>query len=257
MMSTTQLRVCSDDGVQRPVRTAGPTERDSAAALAEMAIGWHTAPDEDTAAGRITQAVVGVVAGAESAGVSRLHGRRRRPTGHGPTDETAAAMGRLPTGADDGPWRQTVAERQPIGIPAMFAETRWPAFTARAAELGVAAMVCLPLVAGGALGTLNLYSGTPGAFVDVDADTAMVFATHAALALRSHAERANLERALTTRDRIGQAKGIVMVRHELTAAQAYDRLVAASQHANIKLGAVADWLVEEHLRTASGATVDA
>lgn len=257
-MATTSgpLRVCSDDGVRTSDRTPEPSARNLVAAPAEV-VAWHTAPDADGAAASITQAVVDVVASAESAGISWLHGRRHRPTGHGPTDETAAAMGRLHTGTADGPWRQALADRRPVEISAMVAETRWPAFTARAAELGVAAMLCLPLVVERGLGTLDLHSGTPGAFRDVDVEAAMVFATHAALALRSHAERANLERALATRDRIGQAKGIVMVRHELTAEQAYDRLVAASQHANIKLTDVADWLVDEQQRSVPGAAADA
>jgi AmiR/NasT family two-component response regulator len=59
-----------------------------------------------------------------------------------------------------------------------------------------------------------------------------------------HAEIANLRVALTTRDVIGQAKGILMERHGLTADEAFDRLVTMSQHTNVKVREVAQYLVE-------------
>jgi AmiR/NasT family two-component response regulator len=57
-------------------------------------------------------------------------------------------------------------------------------------------------------------------------------------------EIVQLRRALTTRDVIGQAKGILMERHGLTADQAFRRLVEMSQHSNAKLADVAEYLVE-------------
>ncbi|MFP5071180.1 ANTAR domain-containing protein [Pseudonocardia nantongensis] len=222
--------------------------------LAEMVADWHAAADEDSAAGQITAAALGTVTGAESAGIAGMHGRGRL-TGHGPTDDTAATLGRLHTALDDGPCRHTLRDGLPLRIRDMTTETRWPEFTARAAELGVGGMLCLPLRAAGRdLGTLNLYARTPGAAPDGDTEELTVFTTHAALALHAHAERAHLGRAVQSRDRIGQAKGILMARHHLTAEQAFARLVAASQAANIKLTEVADWLVDEQQHRAQDAS---
>ena len=61
------------------------------------------------------------------------------------------------------------------------------------------------------------------------------------------AEVANLQRAIESRDVIGQAKGILMERHGLGPDQAFARLVAMSQNANVKLREVAESIVE--LRT--------
>lgn len=48
---------------------------------------------------------------------------------------------------------------------------------------------------------------------------------------------------MTTREIIGQAQGILIERHKITADQAFTTLVTASQSANIKLRDVAETLV--------------
>ena len=55
---------------------------------------------------------------------------------------------------------------------------------------------------------------------------------------------AALHRSLSTRDIIGQAKGILMERERLSAGQAFDRLRRASQGLNVKLSDIARKLTE-------------
>jgi AmiR/NasT family two-component response regulator len=55
---------------------------------------------------------------------------------------------------------------------------------------------------------------------------------------------ADLHAALTTREVIGQAQGILIERERITSEQAFDVLLRASQHLNIKLREVARTLVE-------------
>jgi AmiR/NasT family two-component response regulator len=50
--------------------------------------------------------------------------------------------------------------------------------------------------------------------------------------------------AVVNRDLIGQAKGILMERHRITADAAFTLLAAASQRKNVKLTDVAAHLVE-------------
>jgi AmiR/NasT family two-component response regulator len=45
----------------------------------------------------------------------------------------------------------------------------------------------------------------------------------------------HLQRALATRDAIGQAKGILMERFKITADEAFRLLVEASQHQNVRV----------------------
>jgi AmiR/NasT family two-component response regulator len=89
------------------------------------------------------------------------------------------------------------------------------------------------------------------AFDGEDADTAILLTAHLGvlLSLASMTAEANtralqLADAVSSRDVIGQAKGILMERERLTAGQAFDVLRAASQRLNRKLRDVA-----EHLAT--------
>ena len=62
-----------------------------------------------------------------------------------------------------------------------------------------------------------------------------LFARHAGLALRNVNERHHLQRALDGRTLTGQATGIVMTRHHLSATQAFEVIVRCSQNRNIRL----------------------
>ena len=73
-----------------------------------------------------------------------------------------------------------------------------------------------------------------------------LFASHAAIALSGARQNRQMNEALASRDAIGQAKGLLMARHNLTGLQAFDLLVRGSQESNIKLSEVATWLVNEH-----------
>ena len=59
----------------------------------------------------------------------------------------------------------------------------------------------------------------------------------------SSAEIEQLREALTTRDLIGQAKGILMERHRVSADGAFQLLVEISQRDNLKLREVAATVV--------------
>jgi AmiR/NasT family two-component response regulator len=72
----------------------------------------------------------------------------------------------------------------------------------------------------------------------------MLFATLAAIALAEAQRTGQLHTALGNRDLIGQAKGILMERHRMTADAAFGNLSQASQDVNMKLTAVAQHLVE-------------
>ncbi|CUR58831.1 hypothetical protein NOCA1160080 [metagenome] len=90
---------------------------------------------------------------------------------------------------------------------------------------------------------LNLYSTERD---DVDAstaETARLFATHAAIILGHAQEEDQLNHALLNRKLIGQAVGILMERYRIDADRAFQFLVRASSTSNIKLRDVAEELV--------------
>ncbi|MHA3703451.1 GAF and ANTAR domain-containing protein [Jatrophihabitans sp. YIM 134969] len=123
-------------------------------------------------------------------------------------------------------------------------EDRWAPFGARARELGVASMICVPLwVDERVMGTLSLYASGPAAFVATDRHVAEICAVVSAAAVADARRSEQLREALQRRDVIGQAKGILMERDRLTADQAFERLSWASQRLNRKLFVVAEEFV--------------
>jgi GAF domain-containing protein len=132
-----------------------------------------------------------------------------------------------------------------------IAETaQWPAFKAKAEQLGITSVLSTPLVhRGTTLGALNVY-GRDGALAGADRRIATLFADQAAvlvanaLALLGATQMTTqLEQALASREIIGEAKGILMERESCDRDQAFDILRRASQRENRKLRDLAEELV--------------
>jgi AmiR/NasT family two-component response regulator len=67
-----------------------------------------------------------------------------------------------------------------------------------------------------------------------------LFAAHCTATLAAAISREGAAAALASRDLIGQAKGILMVTQQVSAAEAFDLLRGASQALDVKLRDVAD-----------------
>jgi PAS domain-containing protein len=76
------------------------------------------------------------------------------------------------------------------------------------------------------------------------ADVAELLAVHFSLTVARVRKRENLERALETRQLIGQAVGVLVERRRLTATAAFEALVERSQLVNLKLREIARIVVE-------------
>ena len=126
----------------------------------------------------------------------------------------------------------------------MAHEQRWPRFAAAAGEAGAASMLSFQLyVEKDNLGALNLYSYRPNAFDDESEQVGLMFASHAAVAFADAQKIDQLNHKAAPRDLIGQAKGILMERYNISSDRAFAVLVRVSQHNNRKLRDVAEELV--------------
>ena len=67
---------------------------------------------------------------------------------------------------------------------------------------------------------------------------------YAGIALRSALEQDTLHEAAASRNRIGQAQGVLMALHQISPAQAFELMRQTSQRKNVKLSAVADMVVQ-------------
>jgi len=135
-------------------------------------------------------------------------------------------------------------DNKQVVIDDLETDTRWPSFTARAKELGIRSMICTPMEAAGRrLAVLSLISRSAEFVEDEDTPVmATVFAAHAAVAMTGARQVLEINGALTGRDVIGQAKGILMERFKITPDVAFAMLVRTSSVTNIKLRAVCDQL---------------
>ncbi|MEX1179145.1 MAG: GAF and ANTAR domain-containing protein [Nitriliruptor sp.] len=146
--------------------------------------------------------------------------------------------------ADEGPCLDALRDHAIYMIDDLELELRWPKYRALALELGVRSMLSYRLYAkGGTLGALDFYSGRPHVYSAFSKVIGQVFASHAGVALKGAITEAGLERAIQTRDVIGQAKGILMERHGLPATDAFAKLARISQDRNIPLRDLAEQLV--------------
>ena len=159
--------------------------------------------------------------------------------------EIAAQSDALQQELGEGPCIRSATDDTTIWIDDMRRETRWPTFCAAAADLGIGSMACFCLyIDGNDFGALNVHSTTPGAF---DRDARLVgelFAAHAATAFGAVREKEQLRAALTSRDLIGQAKGMLMERYQIDATAAFSLLARLSQDSNTKLVEIAARIIE-------------
>jgi len=145
----------------------------------------------------------------------------------------------------DGPCISAAKYQTVFRIEDTRQDQRWPEFNAEAVRLDVRSMLCVPLwIDERGLGALSLYADQTAAFNDLHERVTVLLATFAALAL-AEAQRADqMQDALANRDVIGQAKGILMERHGVSADVAFGVLSRISQAENMKLAVIAQRLVE-------------
>ena len=192
----------------------------------------------------IAVAAVRTVPGAEECGITYVIGRARVEP-RGGTGDLPEDVDRLQGRLRQGPCLDAVWDHDIVRVDDVAADERWPDFAREAPRLGVRSMMCFQLfVAGDQLGALNMYARTPGAFDEESEEIGLLFASHAAVALAGAEHEQNLRAGMSSRDLIGQAKGILMERHLLTADQAFGGLARISQELNRKLVDVARELAD-------------
>ena len=154
-------------------------------------------------------------------------------------------------GQGDGPCLQAATLGEPVEVPDVGTDDRWPDYFAEVRERGCRSVMSLPFplheqVSGG----LNIYARELGVLDETARGFAERFASYAAvvaanmLAYEQARDQArNLQMALESRAVIDQAKGILMERFRLTADQAFQTMAQLSMESNTKVRAVAERVV--------------
>ena len=155
----------------------------------------------------------------------------------------AAEVDRAQQEAGEGPCLTVLrdAELDRVVVQDLEQDDQWPKFGDAALSLGVRSVVAYRLfrIHDGPIGALNLFGFEPER-TDLALELGQVLATQCSLILDAEIERQGLEVALQSRDVIGQAKGILMERHRITATEAFTLLRDASGRHNIKIRELAE-----------------
>ncbi|MBW8825703.1 MAG: GAF and ANTAR domain-containing protein [Acidobacteria bacterium] len=219
----------------------------SLAALSRFFVGDGTL--EETLS-RVTYLAVDAIPPADFAGITMMVEGRHRTAIF--TDETAPEIDEAQYNSGEGPCLDAFREQQIRRIDSTLADGPWPQFRLAAAAHGIRSTLSVPmLVEKAAVGAMNLYANRERAFGDDDAETAMLFASQAAIVLANAQAywdarelSTGLSEAMQHRAVIEQAKGILMAAQGCDEDTAFDLLVKASQRENLKLRDIAQRIVD-------------
>lgn len=218
--------------------------------LGAIARSLQNEEDQGLMLDEVIRAAVELVPGASHGSISRVIGREQVISEHS-TGPLPVQVEAAQTELGQGPCLDSVYEQVTVRLSDTATDRRWPQFSRRALELGVGSMLAIQLyVDGDNLGALNLFATEPDAFDDESEHIGLLFAAHAAVALAGSQQVTTLQQAVASRDVIGQAKGILMERHHLSADQAFRVLARVSQQENRKLREVAEELSTTRALTA-------
>lgn len=167
------------------------------------------------------------------------------------SDPAVIAIDQMQVASGEGPCLEVLVGAGTVYASDLGTDPRYPRFGPQAESAGIRSAVAYQLLVDGLDGALNLYARLAHAYGSHDRAKGMILATLASTALDAAVDRrgadehrADLQRAILTREVIGQAQGILMERERITAEQAFDILRRASQHLNEKLRDVAQALVD-------------
>ena len=169
------------------------------------------------------------------------------------SDEVARLLELFEVQNDEGPCLDCFRSGTPVVNAGLDeAGTAWPAFAARARDSGYAITHALPLrLRDTVVGALNLFAATPEPLADADVDLGRSLAEAAAIgilhqraAARGAAATGQLQRALTSRIVIEQAKGVLAERMRIHVDDAFTVLRGHARRHNLLLSEVASAVAE-------------
>jgi GAF domain-containing protein len=192
----------------------------------------------------VTTAAVDLIPAADLAGVLLIKGGGDFES-VADTDTLVAQLDELQHDFSEGPCHDAALKQTIVRTDDLRDEPRWPQYAPAAVERGVLSSLSFKLyTAERTAGALNLFSFRSDVW-DTEAETiGSVFAAHAAAAIMAGRHGQQMQSALSTRDRIGQAKGIIMERFHVNSARAFELLTRLSQVRNTPVRQVAQELVD-------------
>lgn len=219
-------------------------KQDLAARMAELARSLAGPRSLDEVLSGVSAAALELIPGVDAAGVLLIGKERTFETV--PKDaRLTTELHRLQMQYDEGPCVQAALDDLIVRTDDFRTEDRWPRYAPACVGIGVLSGLSFKLYTSDrTAGALNLFGFQPNVWRGEAETIGVVLAAHAAAAILASQEGQQLEAALSTRDRIGQAKGIIMERYKVNDVQAFEMLRQVSQESNTKLVQVAQQVID-------------
>ena len=219
-------------------------KHDLALRMAELARSIAPPIGVDAVLHDVSKTAKELIPGVDEAGIL-LVGRNNTHETLGPTSALMNQLDELQMKYHEGPCLEAALDEVVIRTDDFRDEPRFPNYAPEVVKLGVLSALSFKLyTADRTAGALNLFGFQPNLW-DSEAETiGMVLAAHAAAAILASREGEQLQSALSTRDRIGQAKGIIMERFKIDDVRAFGMLRQLSQDTNTKLIEVAQRVID-------------
>ena len=193
----------------------------------------------------IVRATLHSVPGIDHVGISTLD-RDGSPSTQAATSELVWQLDDLQYGLDEGPCVDSLRNSEVVEAPRIRHDQRWPRYVPPAVSLGLRSQLAVKLYTeqDGTVGGLNMYSTSRDDLDPEAVHIADALATYAALALNKTRETTHLREGLRSREEIGIAVGVLMVKYDIDAASAFTFLTRTSSHSNTKVRVIAQRVVE-------------
>ncbi|WP_179476197.1 ANTAR domain-containing protein [Mycolicibacterium vinylchloridicum] len=217
---------------------------DLAQRMAELARATAPPRDVDEVLTDVTAAATAMIPGTDTCGVL-LIGKGGKFESLFGTSDLIYELDALQEQCGEGPCIEAALNELIVRTDDFTTERRWPKYSQAVAELGVRSGLSFKLyTSASTAGALNLFGREPHAFDMQSEAIGSVLAAHAASAIIASRHGEQLESALTSRDTIGQAKGVIMERFNVDAMRAFEMLRELSQTTNTRLTDIATRVIE-------------
>jgi GAF domain-containing protein len=221
-----------------------PRNYDLAQRMAELARASAAPRSVEEVLSDVTATAMELIPGADTAGVL-LIGKGGKWDSVANTSDLPYRLDELQMLFNEGPCVEAALDELIVRTDDFRADERWPRYSAAVVEIGVLSGLSFKLyTADRTAGALNLFSFKFDAFDAEDETTGVILAAHAAAAILASRHGEQLQSALSTRDRIGQAKGIIMERFGVDDVKAFEMLRRLSQDSNTRLIDVAQRVID-------------
>jgi GAF domain-containing protein len=214
--------------------------------IAELVQQLYSRPDtdSDTVIAELAEHAAAEIPGAQYAGVTVTRNAKHI--------DTPAATHKWPIMLDEiqqrhreGPCLTAAWEEKTVHVADLEIDDRFPLYRRDALEqTPIRSVLAFQMfIAGETMGALNVYAEQPNVFGQASRDMGLIFAAHSSVAWNAARRDEQFKRALSSRDTIGQAKGMIMERYGVDAVQAFEVLRKLSQDSNVALVQVAAELI--------------